>query len=354
MYTYTVKFCSFQFLRLTAKETVDVTPPPLQKYNAWKLDGFPQSPNSVATPQPKSLKTQKKPEKPRKSSYCRIHDFSRKLNVSDNSLFECVKTTAASNLSICLYPSESDVWISKPIRKKGAFEPQLSRIIMSALDSFPKAAFLDIGANIGVHSLVAARRGRRVFSVEPNFETVKRFHKSVNLNGLQDKCTLINNGVSDVRENLTLLLDETNRGRSSIVFNAGKTTQTIETILFDDLLEVVNVPEVVIKIDVEAAEARAFKISKEFFAQVKVNVIFMEWQCFKVYHILQVGPNSSPSNQRDHEDLMQMVANFKLMGFVPKSLAFPFSNVLNSQTNLGSTNMNSWPDNIVWVRKTPE
>ena len=40
------------------------------------------------------------------------------------------------------------------------------------------------------------------------------------------------------------------------VFNIGKPVQTIETILFEDLLEVGNTSEAVIKIDGEAYEPR--------------------------------------------------------------------------------------------------
>ena len=54
---------------------------------------------------------------------------------------------------------------------------------MSVLDLFPNATFLEIGANIGMHSLVAKKRGKIVFIVEPNSETVKRVQ---NLNELHD------------------------------------------------------------------------------------------------------------------------------------------------------------------------
>ena len=285
-----------------------------------------------------------------KTQHCNIHDFRQYINVSDNVLYECVKTIAAENLSICAYPTKSDL-VSRILRKKGAFEIDFNRAIMSALDLYPNAAFLDIGANIGMHSLVAAKRGKRVFAVEPNVDTVKRLHKSVNLNRLQENFTLIRNGISDVRESLTLTIDNTNRGRSSFVYNAGATSHTVETILFDDLREVISVPEVVIKIDVEMAEARAFKFSKEFFKKVKVNVIFMEWQCFTKYKVMLEPKPGSPANKiRDHEDFKEMLKNLYFMGFIPKKIEYPFENTLASTENFTKTDMLKWPADVVWVR----
>ena len=284
-----------------------------------------------------------------KVSRCTIHDFCQDMNVSDDVMFECVDCKAARNLKICLYPTPSDVYVSGFIRNFGSWELDLNKAIMGALNFYQNAAFLDIGANIGMHSLVAARRGKRVFAVEPNVDTVKRLHKSINLNRLHENFTLITNGISDVRENLTLLIDETNRGRSSIVLNAGAGRQPIKTVLFDDLLEVIDVPQVVIKIDIEGAEARAFRFSKEFFLKVNVKVIFMEWVNLKT-SLLYGQPAGLNIDKRDLDDLLQMVENFQSLGFVPKRINMPFTKIIKSRENLTRTHMFRWPNDIVWVR----
>lgn len=45
--------------------------------------------------------------------------------------------------------------------------------------------FVDIGSGLGYFSLAAARRGYRVFAVEPNTPTLELFNKSIHLNGLE-------------------------------------------------------------------------------------------------------------------------------------------------------------------------
>ena len=38
----------------------------------------------------------------------------------------------------------------------------------------PNAVFLDVGANLGIHSLFAARLGFNVWSIEPQIENLKK------------------------------------------------------------------------------------------------------------------------------------------------------------------------------------
>ena len=44
-----------------------------------------------------------------------------------------------------------------------------------------KLGVLDVGANIGVYSLVAAAMGHNVIAVEPFDGNLRRFHKAINL-----------------------------------------------------------------------------------------------------------------------------------------------------------------------------
>ena len=43
---------------------------------------------------------------------------------------------------------------------------------------------IDIGANIGVYSLLAAKLGRNVIAVEPLYENLNRMHKAAHLEGM--------------------------------------------------------------------------------------------------------------------------------------------------------------------------
>ena len=45
----------------------------------------------------------------------------------------------------------------------------------------PHLGFIDIGANLGLYSLVAASMGHNVISIEPFDNNLRRFHKSISL-----------------------------------------------------------------------------------------------------------------------------------------------------------------------------
>ena len=191
-------------------------------------------------------------------THCVEHDFTQVIDTSDPKQFECVHTRGdVPDIIICLYPDENDVIISKAIRKAGAFEPRLSRMIANAMKRYPKSKFLDIGANIGMHTLSLAKLGYDVISVEPKWSTIQRLHKGVNLNHLSNKITLLTMGLSDVRETLTLHSSAAHPGGSSIQPGHPRVknlTDTIKTVFMDDLLEVIAAgQELVVKMEIGRA-----------------------------------------------------------------------------------------------------
>ena len=280
-----------------------------------------------------------------KLGFCKVHDFSRQLSVSDDKEFECVATKAIAGLQICLYPTPKDIWVSGGIRKNGAWELDINRAIMSALKLYPNASFLDIGANIGMHSLVVAKSGRKVVAVEPKWATVLRLHKSVNLNNLQSSYTLIRNGISNSRENLTLYSDDKNQGGSSMVF-ASAHKETIQTVLFDDLLEVFHDQEAVIKMDIEGAESRALMNSTRFFSQVNVRVVFMEWTGTR--HLLK----KKIPVAFEIESIRHMLEQFTKFGFTPAKTRgrVSFADSFKLQNSLDLNDTLKWPNDIVWIK----
>ena len=69
---------------------------------------------------------------------------------------------------ICVYEAQKDIWVSKSILEKGTWEPQISLTVKLLLEQMNQdIMFLDIGANLGIHSLYAAKLGYRVVAVEP-------------------------------------------------------------------------------------------------------------------------------------------------------------------------------------------
>ncbi len=64
---------------------------------------------------------------------------------------------------------------------------------------------IDIGAQIGQYSLFAAQMGLRVLTVEPFYDNILRLHKAAHIEKLEDKITLIQNALSNKRNETKLL-----------------------------------------------------------------------------------------------------------------------------------------------------
>jgi FkbM family methyltransferase len=121
----------------------------------------------------------------------------------------------------------------------------------------PDGVFVDIGANVGVYSLWAARRlgpEGRVLAIEPNPAALSRLHENIGFNDFAARITVIPVGVADKDGSFTLHLDPANLGASSL---KGRSAQTIEiacrplaALLAERGIAAVDI----LKIDIEGAE----------------------------------------------------------------------------------------------------
>ena len=105
------------------------------------------------------------------SSKCSRDDFRLStvilydLNMEPNTTYNCPNlklpmTGIAPQL--CVYPSEKDIYISKAIVNRGVYEGNLVQIFTKVLISNPGMGVIDIGANIGMYTVIAASIGRQV------------------------------------------------------------------------------------------------------------------------------------------------------------------------------------------------
>ena len=113
-----------------------------------------------------------------KSEYVDLVDVT--TQVDDH--FECVRLRMRPCPAVCLHPDITDQFVSKRIRRDGLWEPRIMRkIFQDILYLDPQLGVLDIGAHIGVYSLVSAAMGHNVISVEPFLGNYQRLHKAINL-----------------------------------------------------------------------------------------------------------------------------------------------------------------------------
>lgn len=91
--------------------------------------------------------------------------------------------------NICLHSNEQDTYLSRGLRTNFVWEGELQGMIKALFSDYPEATFLDLGSNIGVHSLFAAglKDTVQVLAVEPFPKNVIRIHKAAHLNNVQNR-----------------------------------------------------------------------------------------------------------------------------------------------------------------------
>ena len=85
--------------------------------------------------------------------------------------------------------------ISRRIVLTGTWEPHVTKAFRSLVR--PASYVLDVGANMGWFSLLAASIGANVTSIEPDSENFRLLAASTALNGLEDRLTAIHCAASD-------------------------------------------------------------------------------------------------------------------------------------------------------------
>ena len=120
--------------------------------------------------------------------------------------------------------------------------------------------FLDIGANIGYYSLMAAKFGaKKVIGIEPNPIVLDRFKENIKFNKFDKQIKTFQVGVGEKRETKELRLSHIDMGSSSIVntkLNSDKVK--IKILPLSEILKKEGVSKVdVLKIDIEGFEDKA-------------------------------------------------------------------------------------------------
>ena len=138
------------------------------------------------------------------------------------------------------------------------YERETTRLLM---DMKPKI-FIDIGAHVGRFSIILAKKGSKVISVEPSKSNFNQLNKNIKLNSLQDSIIALNVGCSDKKGKETLYFVSQNEGLSSLEKKDNATKETIMVKRLDEICRELKLsPESisVIKADVEGFELNVLK-----------------------------------------------------------------------------------------------
>jgi len=210
-----------------------------------------------------------------------------------NETFNCTTVVLDDiEFPVCHYTAEADDTVSGLLLRGIYFEEDEVKRFLRLLRLDRQLQMVDIGANVGLYSLPAARL-TKVLAVEPNWHSMARLAKAVDLGESSSNITLVHNAVSDVRATFNMGVHPSNQGNAFLIRTRKcKGTPTnkpcytlspIRAIFLNDLLPLMRSKSALMKIDVEGHEAIIFTDSSagQFFDQIDVPLVLMEWNLCK-------------------------------------------------------------------------
>jgi FkbM family methyltransferase len=135
-------------------------------------------------------------------------------------------------------------------------------------------AFLDVGANVGVYSILAAGRGANVLAIEPVPGTYEQLLDNIHLNRFHDRIDARNMGVGSEPGALQF---STQTGPTNHVLAPGEAGDHAVTVTVDALDTIAaGWAPTMIKIDVEGFEANVIRGAAGLLAQTSLQAVLIE------------------------------------------------------------------------------
>lgn len=162
----------------------------------------------------------------------------------------------------------------------GTFENETIRIYRKLLK--PGMTVFDVGANIGIFSLIAATKSGdtgKVYAFEPAERVYEQFQKNIQLNGFKN-IFLQQKGISNKTEVLSFHLCEDDAYNSfgekpmrAVVRTIPVDVTSIDEFCFEKQIKKIDI----LKIDVEGAEYKVLEGGKNLLSRKEGPVIFCEY-----------------------------------------------------------------------------
>ncbi|KAI9334440.1 S-adenosyl-L-methionine-dependent methyltransferase [Obelidium mucronatum] len=210
--------------------------------------------------------------------------WARNVSSIDCSPKKSVTVKVQPQITMFTYEEVEDTIVSGTIIRSiddptasGFFEADLRKLMLLVLKGHPGAVVLDIGANIGLHTVFFANEGFEVHAFEPYRATFELLACSVAAN--QFTKVHLNNFGLGAHSNTTCISESFgNRGHATVHEQAAcPPAQTIKVHRLDKYLEAYNIQPFLIKIDIEGYEYFALQPVKEIFKLNPPTHIFSEF-----------------------------------------------------------------------------
>lgn len=160
-----------------------------------------------------------------------------------------------------LYIDSSDVSLTPALLMTGGvWEPGTTALLKKIIS--PEMTVVDIGANIGYHTLTAANlvgSNGKVYAFEPEPGNFDLLNKNIHANKY-DNVTTICKAVADKVGISEMIIYPTKHGAHKLMIpnNTHKITMPVEVVTLDEFFKDIKKPIDVVKIDVEGFESAVF------------------------------------------------------------------------------------------------
>ena len=196
-----------------------------------------------------------------------------------------------------MYLDLRDYRVAQGLFQEGILEKGTTRLFYELCEE--GMTVIDIGANIGYFTLIAAKLvglSGKVFAFEPDPNNFALLKKNVELNGYNNVFP-VQKAISDKVGNTKLFLDPL-RERSSILYPCGKETIVVDTTTLDEFLANKECTVDVIKMDIDGVETLALRGGEKTIKENNVKLI-MEFEP-KIMQSVGFSPRAFLNNLKQY------------------------------------------------------
>lgn len=159
-----------------------------------------------------------------------------------------------------IYEGNAANLIDYHVLSRGSFEGGLTTLLIDWSKTYGAGIFLDVGANVGVHTLGAHGHYEKVFAIEPYPPIASRLRRSLEINCI-DNVNLIEAALAEVPGETSFKVpNQSNLGTGRIALEGesalARECVRVRVLTGDHILSAEKLPLAAVKIDTEGAEPR--------------------------------------------------------------------------------------------------